>query len=75
MNDLVVYAKSYSAAAITNMYANYIDNEIYDSYNVEELKKNIPNENSDYNTKKEKSNFIFLNYGDFKKKCFRQCNI
>ena len=70
LNDLVIYAKSYSAAAITNMYANYIDNEIYDSYNVEELKKNIPNENSDYNTKKEKSNFIFLNYGDFKKNVF-----
>jgi len=70
LNDLVVYAKSQSPSAITNMYADYLENEIYDSYNVEKLKEKIPNEDSEHSTKREKSNFIFLNYGDFKKNVF-----
>ena len=52
------------------MYAKYIDNEIYDSYDVTKLKENIPDENSEYSTKKDKTNFIFLSYGDFKKNAY-----
>ena len=53
------------------MYANYIDNEIYNSHNVPKLKENIPdNDHSKFSTEKEKTNFIFLSYGDFNKNAF-----
>jgi uncharacterized protein YciI len=38
-NDLIIYAKSQSASARVNMYADYVANEIYNSYDVQELKK------------------------------------
>jgi len=65
-NDLIVYAKSQSPSAVVNMYSNFIEVDIYDSYNVEELKKRIPTEeNAVYNTKRDLTKFIFLSYGDF----------
>ena len=70
-NDLVIYAKSQSSSAIINMYASYLDNEIYNSYDVQKLKDNIPDDdNSIFSTKKEKTNFIFLSYGDFHKNAY-----
>ena len=60
INDLMVYAKSQSLSASTNMYGQFIDTNIYDSFNYDELIKNIPNENSEYNTKKEEVDFLFL---------------
>ena len=70
LNDLVIYARSQASSAITDMYADYLDNEIYDSYNSGELIKRIPNEKSEFSTKKNNTNFIFLNYGDFKKNVY-----
>ena len=60
INDLMVYAKSQSLSASTNMYGKFINKKIYDSLNYEELEKNIPNENSTFNTKKEEVDFLFL---------------
>ena len=60
INDLMVYAKSQSLSATTNMYGKFIDKTMYDSFNYEELKKNIPNEDCTLNTKKEKVDFLFL---------------
>ena len=69
-NDLIIYAKSQSPSAVVNMYADYVENEIYNSYNVEQLRAKIPKENAFYSTKRDKNKFIFLEYGNFKSNCF-----
>ena len=51
-NDLIVYAKSQSPSASVDMYANYVENQIYNSFNVKKLTELIPNENSEFSTKK-----------------------
>ena len=66
-NDLIIYAKSQSPSAVVNMYADYVENEIYNSYNVEQLRAKIPKENAFYSTKRDKNKFIFLEYGNFKR--------
>jgi len=64
-NDLIVYAESQSPSAIVNMYANYIDNNIYNSYNVDQLIAKIPTESDAiYNTKRDLTKFIFLSYAN-----------
>ena len=58
-NDLLLYAKSQNPSAILNMYGNYVQSELYDSYDIEKLKLNIPDEgNAKYDTKKERTNFF-----------------
>ena len=70
-NDLIVYAKSQSPSARVNMFANFTEVELYNSYNVQELKKIIPTEtNSLYNTKRDLNKFIFLSYGNFDSNAF-----
>lgn len=70
-NDLIVYAKSQDSSAVINMYADYIQSEIYDSYDVDKLKISIPTaQNAKYSTEKEKTNFLFLEYGDFSSHAF-----
>ena len=70
-NDLIIYAKSQSASAMVYMYADFVENEIYNSYDIKKLKELIPNnEKAQYNTKKDKSKFIFLEYGNFKMNAF-----
>ena len=64
-NDLIVYAKSQSPSASVDMYANYVENQIYNSFNVKKLTELIPNENSEFSTKKTKKKFIFLEMGQF----------
>ena len=53
LNNLIVYAKSQSKKANINIYADYIDSEIYNKYDINNLSKLIPNEkarfiNNDY---------------------------
>ena len=60
INDLMVYSKSQSSSAETYMYGKFLENSIYDSYNIDELNYNIPDENAPYNTKKEEIDFIYL---------------
>ena len=69
-NDLIIYAKSQSASARVNMYADYVENDIYNEYDVKRLKELIPNEKSKYKTTEDKSKFIFIEYGDFNKNAF-----
>ena len=70
-NDLIVYAKSQSPSAKVNMFANFVEYETYDSYDIQKLKDKIPTEtNSQYNTKREQTKFIFLSYGDFESYAF-----
>ena len=33
-NDLIIYAKSQSASAMVYMFADFVENEIYNSYDV-----------------------------------------
>ena len=68
INDLMIYAKSQSPTAVNYMYGKYISDDIYDSYNIDLLRANIPDDNDDsnYNTKKDKTNFIFLTSGKIK---------
>ena len=67
ISDLIAYAKSQSRSAILEMYSNFIEYEIYDSYNIPELINKIPNENNaKYNTKKENTKFIFLECADIR---------
>lgn len=69
-NDLMVYAKSQDPSSKLDMYGAFIDREIYDGYNVEELQKNIPTQGAPFDTKATKTNFLFIKYGDFDKHVF-----
>ena len=60
INDLLIYSRSKNPAANVNMYANFTNNTIYESYDQECLQKLIPDENSLYNTKNEDLDFIFV---------------
>ena len=64
INDLMLYSRSQSPSALTYMYGDFIENNIYDSFNVEELNNKKPNENSLYNTKKEQVDFIFFTFSE-----------
>jgi len=60
INDVMIYSRSQSKSAKIYMYGNFIEKDIYNKFNEEELEKIIPNENSEYNTKKEQIDFIFF---------------
>ena len=61
-NPLLVYGESVNSGANINLYANFIDKEIYDSYNEEALRGNIStSENSQFNTYNSDSKFIYVN--------------
>jgi hypothetical protein len=59
INDVLIYANSQSKTATTYMYAKFIDKEIYDKFDIEKLRDNIPEESAEFNTKKSKLDFIF----------------
>ena len=65
-NDLIIYAKSQNPSAIVNMFGNFIDVNIYNSFDVVKLKEQIPkdNDNSKFNTKRDSTRFIFLSYSN-----------
>ena len=66
INDLMIYSRSQSPSAITYMYGKFIDDEIYDSQNIDLLEQNMPDENAEHNTEKDKTDFIFLTSSDIK---------
>ena len=60
INDVLIYANSQSKTATTYMRARFIKKEIYDKFEVNNLRENIPNEsNSEFDTKKTRLDFIF----------------
>ena len=69
-NDLMVYAKSQDPSSKIDMFGTFIEREIYDGYNVEELQRNIPVQGAQFDTKATKTNFLFIKYGDFDKHVF-----
>ena len=66
INDMMIYSRSQSKSAKVYMYGDFIENQIYDEFNIDELRNKIPNENSKYNTKREQIDFIFLTMASFK---------
>ena len=70
-NDLIAYAKSQSPSAILDIYANFIDNEIYNTYQIKELQEKIPTSaNAKYNTRKEKTIFIYFDFVDIQSNAY-----
>ena len=65
--DLMVYAKSKDPSSIINMYGTFIEREMYDGYNSEQLKNAIPEKGATFDTTVTKTNFLFIKYGDFDK--------
>ena len=65
--DLLIYSKSQNPSALTYMYGQFIDKNMYDSFNANLLKENKPNEKSPYNTQSEKVDFIFLSLSELDK--------
>ena len=66
----MVYAKSQDPSSKIDMFGTFIEREIYDGYNVEELQRNIPVQGAQFDTKATKTNFLFIKYGDFDKHVF-----
>ena len=64
--NLMIYPKSQEPAARLNSFAKFISGEIYDRYDVDNLRTLIPNqENADYSTIKSKTDFLFIENGEF----------
>lgn len=60
-NPLYVYGESVYPGADIDIYGNLIKRDIYDSYNEEELKKNLPtSENANYNSYNEGVDYIYI---------------
>ena len=59
INDVLIYANSQSRTATTYMLAKFINKEIYDKFEVDKLQNLIPKEDSEFNTKASKLDFIF----------------
>ena len=60
-NPLYVYGSSVYPGADIDIYGNMIKKEIYDSFNEDELRKNLPtSDNSNYNTYQEGVDYIYI---------------
>ena len=60
ISDLMIYSRSQSPSALTYMYGELIDSNIYYSFNLKELKDKKPKNNATYNTKRDKDQFLNL---------------
>ena len=59
-SNLLAYAESKNSTALTYIYGNYIEQEIYDQYNMVELNKKIPTyETSEFNSRINEVNYIY----------------
>ena len=58
--NLIIYATSKTYIDKLNIYADYINNEEYDKWNVKYLSDKIPNINSKYNNSNKEMNYIII---------------
>lgn len=59
--DILVYARSNNRGDSTEMYASFIDNNIYDDFMIDNLKASIPSyDQSDYNSVKQDTNYFHV---------------
>ena len=57
---ILIYGKSLNHSAITKTYASFVERELYDTFNLDELRKSIPtSETAKYNTAKDNTEFIY----------------
>ena len=60
-SPIYVYGFSSNPAAITNLLGSFIDRDVYNSYDIVEIKKSIPSiQNAEYNTYEEGVNYIYV---------------
>lgn len=68
--NMMIYARSQSKSATTYMYGNFLEKEIYDTFNINELNNQIPKENALYNTKNYNIDYISLNINEDNKNSY-----
>jgi len=73
--NLMIYARSQNKSAITYMYGEFLEKEIYDTFNSGELQSKMPKENANYSTKRDNNNYISLTINDKNRKSYFYNNI
>ena len=68
--NLMIYPRSKNKSAITYMYGEFLEKEIYDAFDIDKLKNKIPKENATYSTKRDNNDYISLNINDKNKKSY-----
>ena len=68
--NLMIYARSQNKSAITYMYGEFLEKEIYDTFNSGELQSKMPKENANYSTKRDNNNYISLTINDKNRKSY-----
>ena len=66
-NNLIIYSISQQNTIKSNIYADYINKDIYDNWNVEQLISNIPNISSVFNNYNQEIDFVNISNIDFSK--------
>jgi len=66
-NNLIIYSISQQNTIKSNIYADYINKDIYDNWNVEKLISNIPNKSSVFNNYNQEIDFVNISNIDFSK--------
>ena len=60
-SPMYIYGFSSNAAADVNLYGSFVDKDLYNAYDVDELKKLIPtSENAEYNTYYDDVKYIYV---------------
>ena len=72
---IYIYGFSSNPAAVVNSYASFIDRDVYNSYDITEIKKSIPSiQNSEYNTYYDGVHYIYVKELPMKKYFFVNIN-
>ena len=66
-NNLIIYSNSQQNTIKSNIFADYINKDIYDNWNVDKLISNIPNLSSIYNNYNQEIDFVNISNIDFSK--------
>ena len=66
-NNLIIYSISQQNTIKSNIFADYINKDIYDNWNVENLISNIPNISSAFNNYNQENDFVNISNIDFSK--------
>ncbi len=57
---ILIYGSSMNYSAITNTYASFVERDLYDTFDIENLRKSIPTaETAKYGTSKDNTEFIY----------------
>ena len=74
--DLLVYTRSNNRVDSTEMYALFIDSNIYDTYIIEKLRGTIPtSEACDYSSVKNDTSYFYVKFQEFNKNRYLYVNV